>query len=141
MNTADFLVDTSAYIRLMKSDPVPHEWAEVLDHGLAGVCPITELEIFYSARSPEHREALADVLRQYYKWVDMPDLVYERALEVQLILDERGKRRSAGPVDLLVAATAEWHGMTVLHYDRDFATVAQVTGQPVRWLAKPGSID
>jgi hypothetical protein len=44
-------------------------------------------------------------------------------------------------VDLLVAATAEAHGLTLLHYDADFQTIAEVTGQPVRWVAGPGAVD
>jgi len=36
-------------------------------------------------------------------------------------------------VDLVVAATAELHGLTLLHHDRDFGVIASVTGQPVRW--------
>ncbi|MFF5292876.1 PIN domain-containing protein [Paractinoplanes globisporus] len=71
----------------------------------------------------------------------MPDRIYERAQNVQEGLTERGTHRSPGPVDLLVAATAEAHGLTLLHYDRDFVQVAEVTGQRVRWLADPGSID
>ena len=43
------------------------------------------------------------------------------------------QHRSAGPVDLVVAATAELHGLTLLHHDRDFAVIARVTGQPMRW--------
>ena len=39
-----------------------------------------------------------------------------------------GRDRGAGPVDLVVAATAELFGLTLLHHDRDFATVAGVTG-------------
>lgn len=54
---------------------------------------------------------------------------------------ERGTHRSASPIDLLVAATAEAHGLSLLHYDHDFVRVAEVTGQQVRWLADPGSID
>jgi hypothetical protein len=41
--------------------------------------------------------------------------------------------------DLLVAATAEVHGATVLHHDRDFERIAAVTGQPTRWIVPPGS--
>lgn len=44
-------------------------------------------------------------------------------------------------MDLMLAATAEAHGLIVLHYDADFVQVAEVTGQPVRWLAEPGAID
>jgi predicted nucleic acid-binding protein len=38
-------------------------------------------------------------------------------------------------VDLLVAATAERERLTVLCDDRDYATAASVTGQPVRFVA------
>ncbi|WP_157171757.1 PIN domain-containing protein [Nocardia higoensis] len=55
------------------------------------------------------------------------------------MLTEKGKHRSAGVSDLLIAATAEAHGLTVLHYDRDFETVREVTGQPTQWIAPPGS--
>jgi predicted nucleic acid-binding protein len=45
----------------------------------------------------------------------------------------QGQHRSAGPVDLIVAATAELHGLTLLHHDRDFDVIARITGQSVRW--------
>ena len=56
-----------------------------------------------------------------------------RAAEaVQQLLTETGKHRSAGPVDLLIAAIAEQQNLTVLCDDRDFETVASVTRQRVR---------
>jgi predicted nucleic acid-binding protein len=70
----------------------------------------------------------------------MPDRVYQRAAEVQEALTERAQHRCAGPVDLLVAATAELENLTVLHHDRDYETIARVTGQPTQWLARPGSL-
>jgi predicted nucleic acid-binding protein len=45
---------------------------------------------------------------------------------------DAGAHRSAGPVDLLIAATAERERLTVLCDDRDYQTVATVTGQPVK---------
>jgi predicted nucleic acid-binding protein len=80
-------------------------------------------------------------MRGSVDWVVMPDRVFDRAIEVQTAMTDRGTHRSAGPVDLLVAATAELHRFTLLHYDRDFVRVADVTGQPVRGVAEPGSID
>ena len=52
----------------------------------------------------------------------------------------RGTRRSAGVVDLILAATAELNGLTLVHYDRDFDEISKVTGQPAVWVAAPGSI-
>ena len=103
-------------------------------------CPLSELEILYSARSKPHRDALRTLLREAFSWVVMPERVFDRAAEVQDALIDRGTHRSAGPVDLLVAATAETHGLTLLHYDADLLQIAEVTGQPVRWLAEPGSV-
>jgi predicted nucleic acid-binding protein len=37
--------------------------------------------------------------------------------------------------DLLVAATGELAGRTVLHVDKDFELIADITGQPVERLA------
>jgi predicted nucleic acid-binding protein len=48
---------------------------------------------------------------------------------VQEALTERGQHRSAGPVDLMVAAAAELQGLTLLRRDRDFERIAAVTGQ------------
>jgi predicted nucleic acid-binding protein len=42
--------------------------------------------------------------------------------------------------DLIIAATAEQHGATVLHYDTDYDRIAAVTGQPVEWVAEKGSL-
>jgi predicted nucleic acid-binding protein len=35
---------------------------------------------------------------------------------------------------LIIAATAELAGLTVLHLDKDFDVIADVTGQPVERL-------
>jgi predicted nuclease of predicted toxin-antitoxin system len=48
--------------------------------------------------------------------------------------------RSAGAVDLLIAATAEYQSLSLLHHDRDFDQIAGVTGHPMRWLAPAGTI-
>lgn len=52
----------------------------------------------------------------------------------------RGTHRSAGPVDLLLAATAESSDLTLVHYDHDFDAIVKVTDQPTAWVAAPGSI-
>jgi len=41
--------------------------------------------------------------------------------------------------DLLVAPTAKAAGLTVLHYDRDFDLIAEVTGQPCEWIVPAGT--
>ncbi|GIE29829.1 hypothetical protein Ait01nite_028740 [Actinoplanes italicus] len=81
------------------------------------------------------------MIRRLFGWAVMPDRAFEKALQLQAALSRKGAHRSAGIVDLLTAVTAETHGYTLLHYDRDFVRVAEVTGQPVRWIAEPGTVD
>ena len=131
--SAQFLIDTSALARLMRPGAASFGWDQAVATGLVAVCPITELEFCYSARSSNDRERMADDLRSAFGWVPVHDRAYARAWEVQGELTNIGKHRSAGPVDLVIAATAELFGLTVLHHDRDFATIAAVTGQALRW--------
>jgi hypothetical protein len=55
-------------------------------------------------------------------------------------LARRGQHRAAGLPDLLLAAIAERHSVTLLHYDADFDVVAAITGQPTQWVAPRGSV-
>ncbi|MFI2708882.1 PIN domain nuclease [Micromonospora sp. NPDC018662] len=140
MKLADYLIDTSALVRLLRDPDVLDRWEQTVTAGLVAVCPLVELEFLYTARSVADRAQLVDQLRTVFGWVAMPDRIYERAAETQRELTARGTHRSAGAVDLLVAATAECHELSLLHYDRDFDQVGAVTGQPMRWLAPPNAI-
>ncbi|MGH3527303.1 MAG: PIN domain-containing protein, partial [Pseudonocardiaceae bacterium] len=70
-----------------------------------------------------------------------PDEVWDRAVEVHAALAERGQHRAVAIPDLIIAAVAERHDLPVLHYDRDFEVIAEVTGQPVEWVVPPGTAD
>ena len=131
--SAEFLIDTSALARLMRPGAESYGWDQAVAAGLIAVCPITELEFFYSARSAKDREETIRDLREAFGWVPLHDRAYARAWEVQGELTARGQHRAEGPVDLVVAATAELFGLTLLHHDRDFVTIAGVTGQYLRW--------
>lgn len=71
----------------------------------------------------------------------MPDEVWQRALEVQAALATRSEHRGAAIPDLLIAATAERHRVTVLHYDHEYDLIASVTGQEVHWIVARGPAD
>jgi predicted nucleic acid-binding protein len=107
-------------------------WSDQLAAGVIAICPIVELEFLYSARSLADRLEKQRLIRDLFGWVTMHEGAYERAGEVQQLLTETGTHRSAGPVDPLIAATAERERLTVLCDDRDFQAVAAVTGQPVK---------
>ena len=59
----------------------------------------------------------------------------DRAFEVQMMLADRGQHRAPSIPDLLIAATAEKLGLTVLAVDKDFDLIADITGQTVETLA------
>jgi predicted nucleic acid-binding protein len=131
VSPALYLIDTSGLFRIFQ-DKLRQAWADQLAAGVIAVCPVVELEFLYSARSLADRLAKKRLLREVFGWVPMSDRAYERADMVQQLLTEVGKHRPAGPVDLLIAATAERERLTVLCDDRDYQTVASVTGQPVK---------
>jgi len=131
VSPALYLIDTSGLFRILQ-DKLRQAWSEQLTAGVIAICPIVELEFLHSARSLADRLEKRRLLRELFGWVTMSDQAYDRASEIQQRLTETGKHRSAGPVDLLIAATAERERLIVLCDDGDFLTVASVTGQPVK---------
>ena len=132
MTAAQFLVDTSALARFMCEGAESFGWDQAAAAGLLALCPVTELEFFCSARSIADRTKTIQDLRALFGWVPVHDRAYARAGEVQGELTARGQHRGAGPVDLIVAATAELHDLTLLHHDHDFELIATITGQALR---------
>ncbi len=134
MGVTDWLIDTSALARL-SSSPDAGAWADRIDRGLVRICTVTRLEVGYSARSgPDLRNAarrppLASMPIEY-----QTPASEDRAVEVQMLLSDRGRHRAPSVPDLLVAAIAELAGLNVLHLDKDFDLIAEVTGQPTERL-------
>jgi predicted nucleic acid-binding protein len=132
-----WLIDKSALIRL-SSSPVRDEWFERIARGLVRITTLTMLEIGYTARSGTdlqdelHRPPLALMPMEY-----LTPASESRAMAVQALLAERGLHRAPSVADLLIAASAELTGATVLHVDKDFDLIASVTGQPVETLKDP----
>jgi predicted nucleic acid-binding protein len=133
VSPALYLIDTSGLFRILQSE-LRKAWSDQLAAGVIATCPVVELEFLYSARSLADRLEKQRLMRDLFGWVPMPEGIYERAEAVQQLLTEAGTHRSAGAVDLLIAATAERARLTVLCDDRDYRTVATVTGQPVKFV-------
>jgi predicted nucleic acid-binding protein len=64
--------------------------------------------------------------------------IEDRAVAVLVALADRGQHRAPSIPDLLIAATAELAGLTVLHLDKDFDVIATITGQPMQRIALTG---
>jgi hypothetical protein len=131
VSPALYLIDTSGLFRILQ-DKLRQAWLDQLAAGVIATCPVVELEFLYSARSLADRLEKKRLLRDLFGWVPMSERCYERAEEVQQLMTEAGTHRSASPIDLLIAATAERGRLTVLCDDHDYEVVASITGQPVK---------
>ena len=60
--------------------------------------------------------------------------IEDRTVEVLALLADRGQHRAPSVPDLIIAAGAELAGLTVLHFDKSFDVIADVTGQAVERL-------
>jgi len=124
-----WLIDKSALVRLDKAAD-PKEWASRIDRGLVRVSTVTRLEVGYSARSvTDHRMLLTEPPISSMPVEYLTPKIEERAVEMQLALAERGLHRAPSIPDLLIAATAELADLIVLHFDKDFDLISELTGQ------------
>ncbi|BBZ28993.1 ribonuclease VapC [Mycolicibacterium madagascariense] len=129
MSETLWLIDKSALVRLAESADV-ERWNNRVERGLVHISTVTRLEIGYSARSGplarrNFREPPLSAMPVQY----LTPAIEDRALEVQLLLADVGKHRAPSIPDLLIAATAELAGLTVLHLDKDFDVISDLTGQ------------
>lgn len=132
--TSSWLIDKSALVHLGSSPDAPR-WASRIERGLVAITTVTRLEVGYSARS-------ADDLARTFGLPPMTAMPVEyltpamedRAVEIQRLLAERGQHRAPSVPDLIIGAAAELTGRTVLHLDKDFDLIADVTGVSVERL-------
>jgi predicted nucleic acid-binding protein len=95
--------------------------------------------VLYSARAPEEYRAIVARRRDAFTELPLRPEIGERALAVQAGLAGLSQIAPRGVVDLLSAATAEYYGAPVLHYDGDFDHIATVTRQAVEWVVPAGT--
>jgi hypothetical protein len=129
-----WLIDKSALVRLADS-PDAQDWAERIERGLVRIATVTRLEVGFSARTAaQARSALRTPPISAMPVEYLTPAIEDRAIEVQLTLAGKGKHRAPSIPDLLVAATAELAGLSVLHVDKDFELIADLTGQTLERL-------
>ena len=109
------LVDKSAYVR---GADVPG------DEGELCLCPVTRLELLYSARSPDDYPRLEADLAAFRE-LRMDAETFAIAGGAQRELARTSRHRVPLP-DLLIAACAQQHAADVLHVDRHFELLASV---------------
>ena len=138
------LLDNSAWARLDSAalaDARREEIAGLIETGEIAVCTPFLLEAGWSARTGAHHdEILSDLLQLPRLAIDADSETSAR--DAQRDLAHRRHHRSASPIDLLIAACAHTHGAGVLHYDRDYDLLADITALTFasEWLAPAGSL-
>lgn len=137
-----YLIDNSAWARMwhpgLPADRRDEVATAIIERRVHACLPFL-LEAGYSARGPDdHAEVMRTLRSLPYASIDEP--VEESALQLQADLAQCGHHRMP-PVDLLIAAIAERHGLTVLHCDKDFDVIADRTSSVVstEWLAPPAT--
>lgn len=134
MAVTEWLIDKSALVRLGVS-PDAEEWADRIQRGLVRITNLTRLEIGYSARNDDDARSVFTTPPVSAMPVEyMTPAIEDRALQVQILLAGKGQHRAPSIPDLIIAATAELVGLTVLHLDKDFELIATHTGQPTQRL-------
>ena len=129
-----WIIDKSALVRLDTS-PDFDLWGSRIERGLMRITSLTLLEVGYSARSAADlrlRTERPPIALMPVEYLTPP--VEDRAVDVQGLLAERGQHRAPSVPDLLLAAAAELADLTVLHLDKDFELIADVTGQAMERL-------
>ena len=133
-----WLIDKSALVRLASSPDI-QEWASRISRGLVRISTLTLLEVGFSARSADElRRSRTELPLTAMPVEYLTPAIEDRAVTVQQALADAGQHRAPSVPDLLIAATAEMSGLTVLHLDKDFDLIAATTGQPVQRLTLPG---
>ena len=133
------IADTSALVRLAWPE-VAAVLAPWIQAGTVYTCGVIELELLAFLHDPVDVREIRDHRAAAFPWLATDDDDWRRALAVQALLVETGHRPIPWP-KLMVAATAERHQTTVLHYDPVFAIIAKATGQSTEWVVPEGSLD
>ncbi len=142
--SGDWLLDNSAWARLDLATLTEARRSEIagrLDAGRLHTSLPFLLEAGVSARDAGDWALIARDLEALPE-ASIDAVVERRARDAQHDLVRAGLHRTVPPVDLLLAALAERHRLTVLHYDHDFDRLRRHTDLELaaEWLAPTGSL-
>lgn len=137
MAVTGWVVDNSVAAR--KNDPVVgSQLGELV--GTLFVCQVGLLEQLFSARSAREYDLHKQDLYDSFRILPAPDDIFERALRLQRDLAHHHGLWHRMPIpDLLIAETALFHNLGVVHVDGDFDRIAEVRPLVARRLGRHSS--
>ncbi|HVQ95038.1 MAG TPA: PIN domain nuclease [Mycobacteriales bacterium] len=134
-----YLADTSVYVLAGRHAAAERRIGSLIAESRLAACQMSALEYLNNARDPKTYENMWAAMHGQ-RWFDVTAAAMDRALAVHREMAAASQHRHFRLPDLILAATAEVHGATVLHYDADYDRIAAITGQPMEWLFDKGSI-
>ncbi|MFJ8662387.1 PIN domain-containing protein [Streptomyces sp. NPDC093795] len=120
-----YLLDTSGLVRLLSDPKLQSAWHDAIAAEAIASCYPQRTEFLYSARNSREYDEIAEMFTDLYPDVAVPKNAGRWIGSVQHRMARAGEHRSASAVDLMIAATAAHHGLTVLHDDVDYRTIAR----------------
>jgi predicted nucleic acid-binding protein len=120
-----YLLDTSGLVRLLRDPKLQSGWYDAIDAGAIASCYVQRAEFLHSARNGREYDEIMEMFTDLYPDVSVPKNAGRWIGAVQHRMARVGEHRSASAVDLVIAATAAHHGLTVLHDDADYRAVAR----------------
>jgi len=135
------LADTSAWTASAQEVELRQRFDESVASGEIATCDAVVFELLHGTRNG-HEFSETRTRLGLLPHCRIGPREWQRALDVYEMLAHQGgmHHRRVKRADLLIAAAAASAGVTVLHYDEDFDVIAEITGQPTRWLAPRGSL-
>ena len=103
------------------------------------VCDLVILELTRLTPNEARAREVADRL-DTFESVSMPTALWSRARELQVSLAATGDHRRVPPADLLIGCAAEAADVPLIHYDRDYERIANVSALKHHWLLPDGTL-
>ena len=144
MASSVLLLDNSVWSRVVAGRLPPDQADAVagrVERRELATCLPFLLEAGYSAIGGDDHREMTDEFDRLFPRVELTVPVEERAMRAQGELAVRGHHRLS-PIDLMIAACAHEAGAGVLHYDRDYDVIAELTSLCFEsvWVAPAGSL-
>jgi predicted nucleic acid-binding protein len=126
------LVDTSVFINYLKgkNDEKTDVFDTILSHDIPfGISVYTYQELLQGARDEKEFSMLKEYLGSQKIYL-LPETVDTYELAAKLYFDTRRKGFTPrSTIDILIAYTAMYHNLYLLHNDRDFDAIASIFPQ------------
>ena len=121
-----YLVDTSAWVQLMRKDgdvAICERLRSLIASDLAAWCEIVRVELYHGARSESDFKSLREMEATLQR-LEMSPAVWDKCAEVAVRCRQKGKPLPT--TDMMVYACAAVHGVTVFHRDQHFETLVEL---------------